>query len=51
MVIGCDAGIKAGSSQLGASKHGDGVAMHGFESRDVGSQILGPIPKIDTIWN
>lgn len=35
VVVSCDAGIETCSGKLGASKHGDGVAMHGFESWDV----------------
>lgn len=41
MIVSCDAGIEASSGKLGASKHGDGVAMHGFELWDVGSQFFG----------
>lgn len=43
MIVGCDAGIEASSGKLRASKHGDGIAMHGFESEDDGSQFLGSI--------
>jgi hypothetical protein len=51
VIVGRDAGIQASSSKLGASKHGNGVAMHNFELWDVGSQFLGPILERDTIWN
>lgn len=42
MIVSCDAGIEASSSKLGASKHGNGVAMHGFELWDAGSQFSVP---------